>query len=77
MSATVTPRSNAAILIRARKSGVTSMVSRAVKELCLLRAPIRFPCGLPQRAALPRFDMNVVSRDRRIRALLRRGVWTR
>jgi len=30
MSATVTPRWNAAILIRPRWSGVTSMVSRAV-----------------------------------------------
>ena len=31
MSATVTPRANAAILIRPRNSGVTSMVRRAVK----------------------------------------------
>ena len=31
MSATVTPRPNAAILIRPRSAGVTSMVSRAVK----------------------------------------------
>jgi len=33
MSATVCPRSNAVILMRPRCSGVTSMVSRAVKGL--------------------------------------------
>jgi hypothetical protein len=43
MSATVMPRRNAAILIRPRSSGVTSMVSRAVKLADRHRGAERLP----------------------------------